>query len=743
MGISRINRAAPARAQSSEARSAILGQTPVVTSSRFRGILGVALAALIVLTGASVFAGTSAAFAESTPSPAPPATAPAPLPAPTITSPAPGTFVNGTSVRVQGTKAPGTSIQILAGPGQDSLCQVSGDAGTNFDCVVPVSQSGRQYVLTAVQYGGGQTENQRASVTIQALMPPTVNPQSGTTPGPISGKGYPGATVTVASNGNVFATTTVTNAGAWGATIPDSTPSGTYNIQATQAFTPGGAASRPSTSVPIRVEIESIPAPTITSPTNGQNVSPANATYSGTGTDGLTVMVNAGNEQGERLVCTATVSGGRWSCSGAGMPSGAATLIALQTDGKNLPASSIPVSVNYGAASGSGGTPTAPGTPGSTPQAPGTKTPAPTVAPAPGSTATPAPAPATPGQTPSEGATPPGGGGLQENGGTWADSTPFTNALQPTSGVLFTAEWWRAVALAAGAIALLLVPARLLANIVAARISPVRRHGHGISHFTGRNRSAAEFDRAPELPSPGVWVTGAFGIVMTAILVMLANPIEGQPGYLRLLLASVIALLLVNAAGTLMPVVLARWWKAGPATIKLAPRYLIAVAAASALSRLLELQPAILFGLVFTVSLVSVIGAELRGKVALARIAAVFSVGVVGWVATGLIGQPSGFWGALGSEIAGITAMAGVGSAAIMLIPLGQLSGRAIYSWSKPLWMAVTLMMFTALFLQLGPVIDSWQGGVAASVAVLLAVGFGAVSLSLWLWRRYVQPALR
>jgi len=108
-----------------------------------------------------------------------------------------------------------------------------------------------------------------------------------------------------------------------------------------------------------------------------------------------------------------------------------------------------------------------------------------------------------------------------------------------------------------------------------------------------------------------------------------------------------------------------------------------------------------------------------------------------------MIGQPSGFWGALGSEIAGITAMTGVGSAAIMLIPLGQLSGRAIYSWSKPLWMAVTLVMFTALFLQLGPVIDSWQGGVAASVAVLLAAGFGAVSLSLWLWRRYVQPALR
>jgi hypothetical protein len=705
--------------------------------------VGIALAALIVLSGASVLAGTSAAFAETTPSPAPPATSPAPLPAPTITSPAPGAFVNGTSVRVQGTKASGTSIQILAGPGQDSLCQVPGDAGTTFDCVVPVSQSARQFVLTAVQYGGGQSDTQRTSVTIQALMPPTVNAQSGTTPGPVGGTGYPGATVTVASNGNVFATTTVTNAGTWGATIPDSTPSGTYNIQATQSFTPGGSSSRPSASVPIRVEIESIPAPTITTPTNGQNVSPASGTYAGTGKNGLTVMVNAGNEQGERLVCTATVTGGRWSCSGAGMPSGVATLIALQTDGKNLPASSIPVSVNYGAASGSTGTPTTPAAPGSTPPTPGAQTPGPTAVPAPGSTATPAPAPSTPGQTPGDGATPPGGGGLQEDGGTWADSTPFTNALQPTSGVLFTAEWWRAVALAAGVIALLLVPARLLANLVAARFSVARRHGHGISHFTGRNRSAAEFERAPELPSPGVWVTGVFGIVMTAILVMLANPIEGQPGYLRLLIASVIALLLVNAAGTLVPVVLARWWKAGPATIKLAPRYLIAVAAASALSRALELQPAILFGLVFTVSLVSVIGAELRGKVAIARIAAVFSVGVVGWIATGLIGQPSGFWGALGSEIAGITAMVGVGSAAIMLIPLGQLSGRAIYSWSKPLWMAVTLVMFTALFLQLGPVIDSWQGGVAATVAVLLAVGFGAVSLSLWLWRRYVQPALR
>lgn len=699
-------------------------------------MLGVALAALIVLSGASV------AFAETTPSPAPPADSPAPspAPAPTITSPAPGTFVSASSVRVQGTKAAGTSIQVLVGPSQQSLCEVSGDASTTFSCVVPVSQSAEKFVLTAVQYGGGQDGTQRTSVTIAALMPPTVNAQTGTTPGPISGTGYPGATVRVASNGNVFATTTVTNSGTWGATIPDTTPSGTYGISATQSFASGGT-SRASASVPIRVEIESIPAPTITSPTSGQNVSPTNATYAGTGKDGLTVMVNAGNEQGERLVCTATVSGGRWSCAGAGMASGVATVIALQTDGKNLPASSIPVSVNYGAASGASGTPTAPGTPGSTPRPTAAPKPTPTAQPTPGATAAPVPAPS--GQAPTDGSTPPGGGGLQDDGGSWADSTPFTNALQPTAGVLFTADWWRAVALALGAIALLLVPARLLANIVAARVSPVRRHGHGMSHLTGRNRAVAEFERAPELPSPGIWVTGAFGLVMTAVLVMLANPIEGQPEYLRLLLASVIALLLVNAAGTLVPVVLARVWKAGPATIKLAPRYLIAVAAASALSRVLELQPAILFGLVFTVSLVSVIGTELRGKVALARIAAVFSVGVVGWVATGMIGQPSDFAGALASEIAGITAMAGIGSASIMLIPLGQLSGRAVYSWSRPLWMAVTLVMFTALFLQLGPVIDSWQGGVAATVAVLLAVGFGALSLSLWLWRRYVQPALR
>src|SRR5699024_5755036 len=93
-------------------------------------------------------------------------------------------------------------------------------------------------------------------------------------------------------------------------------------------------------------------------------------------------------------------------------------------------------------------------------------------------------------------------------------------------------------------------------------------------------------------------------------------------------------------------------------------------------------------------------------------------------------------------ETANITALIGIGSAALMMIPLGRLSGRAIFAWSRPLWLAAVLGMLTALFVMLGPSIASWRatGNVLAATAFVLA--FAAIGISVWLWKRYVQPNL-
>jgi hypothetical protein len=124
------------------------------------------------------------------------------------------------------------------------------------------------------------------------------------------------------------------------------------------------------------------------------------------------------------------------------------------------------------------------------------------------------------------------------------------------------------------------------------------------------------------------------------------------------------------------------------------------------------------------------------------RIGAVFAAGVLAWLASTLLGAPSGFLGSLLVETANIAAMAGVGSAAVLLIPLGRMDGRALLTWSRPVWFLSAAIVLTVLFVLLAPVVDVWETSGEIVVGFLIVLGFGALGLSLWIWRRLIHPAL-
>ncbi|WP_431247818.1 hypothetical protein [Leifsonia xyli] len=93
-------------------------------------------------------------------------------------------------------------------------------------------------------------------------------------------------------------------------------------------------------------------------------------------------------------------------------------------------------------------------------------------------------------------------------------------------------------------------------------------------------------------------------------------------------------------------------------------------------------------------------------------------------------------------ELVNALALTGIGSAAVMLLPLGGLAGRAIVQWSRWLWGGLSLVVYTVLFALLLPIASLVERGVGLIVIIGLAVGFAAASVAVWLWERFVAPAL-
>jgi hypothetical protein len=182
--------------------------------------------------------------------------------------------------------------------------------------------------------------------------------------------------------------------------------------------------------------------------------------------------------------------------------------------------------------------------------------------------------------------------------------------------------------------------------------------------------------------------------------------------------------------------------------IAVQPRSLVLVAAAVIVSRVLDLQPALLFGLLMGAVAAPRASAGMvriaHGRLAAAQIAGLAGVGVLAWLALGPLPDPSDPFTAFGTELADAITLLAVGSAAISLVPVGGLAGRAIFLWSRRVWGALSLAVYTVLFALLLPVQALWKAGSAGHPSILLVVGvvaFAALSVAFWLWERFVEPA--
>ena len=637
----------------------------------------------------------------------------------------PADFSGTRQATASGTKQALNGVEVSLGATGATLCAIPASRDTTWSCAISALPDGATVTLTATETAPeGVNAPAPASASIAVLGPPTLDGAgSYLTTGLVSGTGRAGSTVSVSIEGAVDPNCSAVpvRGGTWSCNV--ARPSGgPYVVRAQQSHPAiaGGRSSAFSNVQNVTVDRDAPASAVIVSPVTEARVETQPLAVSGTGEEGASIDLYVDNQP----LCSTIVRGGAWRCQVSGLPNGPRIVLAIQRDAAgNFADPSTSVRVWLG-------------------PRPAAVTPTPTpVPPAPSTSPTPSPssaAPAPPGATPTPRASPsedplvfPDARGqgtpLSQALGNWGQPTGFGGDLASLSESLRSGAWLTALLAGALFVALVAIPARLLATGLRGRLPTVR------ARLTGRNlgRRAGEADATPRRFG---W---ASTVAVSALLVVLAVGIEGDARYLRLLIAVAVGLAILTAVAAAAAHLAGREFGA-PGVLRVVPLLLLGAAVTAIASRWSDLDPPLVAGVVIATAFTAG-STRARGLVSLVQTAALAAVGVVAWIGHGLLGDAAGFWGSAASELLAALCLAGLGSALLHLLPLATLPGRAILGWSPVIWLTSTaaVAVLTAAAVLSDP---------AAPAQVLpwlfACAGFAAVSLAIWAFARFVEPAM-
>ena len=122
---------------------------------------------------------------------------------------------------------------------------------------------------------------------------------------------------------------------------------------------------------------------------------------------------------------------------------------------------------------------------------------------------------------------------------------------------------------------------------------------------------------------------------------------------------------------------------------------------------------AFLFGVVIGLMLPDGATAVDRAKLAVVRVVSLLGLAGLAWGLSAVVPAGGSFVGALTAEVLSATTLLAVGSSVVLLFPVGRPAGQSILRWSPALWLGLTLLATTVLFLLLTPTIAAWatEGG--------------------------------
>ena len=738
--------------------------------------LGVVLAALVMpqldVSGAdastSAFTGverTLFTMSASTPIPGsivarPPGSAP---PATTIQS-TPAAYTPTGSARIFGMKSAGSAVTISLASGS-TVCTVPADQSTSWDCGIVELPDGSRVRLDAVETPTAPLAVVPASgsITLDSLAPPTLDgPTPRLTTGIVSGTGRPGARVAVSVDGVPDASCGAVTVGpdsSWSCNLA-STGGVPQLVRAQQSDAAIGDGSPTAYSNAITVTIDRLPAPApgIDSPASA--VAGRDLVVTGSGEDAASIDLYLDNVP----VCSTTVVGSAWTCVISAVPPGTHDLQAVQRDeaGNFSPPSTV-VQVQVGTSAASG-----PLTPSPPPSDIPSTTPSPMdprTNPAPPGRAT----PATPGpdaeqpgaqqpdaqqpdaQQPDPSGAPPtltAPPPLSPPASNWGAPTKFGSTLTSFVNPASFSSWYTAPLIALVFLSLIALPLRLLASTLHDRL-PARR-----PQVTGRNRFASRTttDEAVQ-PVPALWRRMLLPLGATAALVIFTGGIDGEVRYARLFIAVAIGLTVLNIVGGGLGARLGAVLSGHPTVLRFAPLMFVAAAGTAILSRILNMDPPLVAGILVAPAFAIQVAARGRATVNLVQVASVLALGVLGWIGhsalagTGLTAAATssaatssvgGLWMAIASESLATLCLAGLGSALVMVLPIASLPGRVVLEWSAAAWVATVLVVASVA----AGIIVSAELATSVVPLILGAITFAVVSVAVWAWVRYVEPSL-
>ncbi|TXN31136.1 hypothetical protein [Lacisediminihabitans profunda] len=659
------------------------------------------LAAILAFAGLAGI--LTAASAVPTPTSSPPAS-----PSPNFTLTAPG-FSPTDAVALTGTKDADSGVSVLPlTPGDQPVCTIPEDSKTTWGCTIALP-NGRAISVTAQQLTSGAITGEDTA-TLDVLGAPSIDGAPGfVTSGLVSGLGFAGATVVAGVAGAPAGgcTAIASTTGYWSCALTVGSGSWVIVARQSQAGLGGGASSSPSGSLPVTVDRDAPASPTITSPRAGSRAPDRTVTYRGMGEAAGAVDVYVHNVP----VCSARVSGTIWACTAAAPAAGKHPVVAIQRDqAGNFSAPSAPISVFFGPKPGAAVPPVAPTT-----TDPPAGTPPPSDSPT-----SPAPEPTPP--------VPPASGSSN-----WGTPTSFGSELPTLAETIGRGNWLLAPLLALAFILLVALPLRMLATALRGR---VRRPS---IRLTGRNRPGL-VDR-DDTTALNPILAGAIPLAVAAAFVVFSGGVDDEVRYLRLTVAVCLGLGLLNVIGVAVTTRLARRWQGVAGRLRTRPMLVLAAAVAALLSRATGIEPVVVTGVVIGIAFARGLPARPRAIVNLVEVGGVTVLAIAAWLANGALGAVQGFWPSLLHETLATIALAGLGSAMTLILPLATLPGRVILEWSPPVWLASVAVVTTlaaAVFL----------GGRGADFpvvgSIVVAVAFAALSLAVWAWLRFVEPvALR
>ncbi|MHC5797281.1 hypothetical protein ACVXZ4_14100 [Lacisediminihabitans sp. FW035] len=689
------------------------------------------LGTILAITGFAVqsVALMGAAAVEPT-APGPLTESASPSPSPTPTSPMGATpdfsfsapsFSPTNAVRLTGTKDAGAGVAVTAGSGSSAACTIAASDATDYSCYAPLA-SGRAIVLSAIQTLDG-VASAPLSATVDVLGAPTIDgePDSVTT-GLVSGYGFAGSTVsTVLEGGAIGCSSVATDAGYWSCAL--TVPSGRYvvRVEQSRADLGGGASSSLSGSLSLVVDRDAPAAAAITAPAAGSRVTGTDVTVSGTGEVAAPGLDGIADLYLDNIpACRVPITGGAWSCVLHGTAPGAHSLLVIQRDAAgNFSMPSTPVTVYFGAKPGSI-VPVPPVTP---PQPDGPASPGqPSTSPPPSET------PGTPAPDQSGPAAPPAGS--PDN---WGTPTTFGALIPTLASSVSTGNLFLAPLLVLVFVVLVALPLRLLAGALRGRIRVPSLQ------FTGRNRSRSREPSPALTDGMNPWIAGAVPLAAAAALILIAGGIDDQVRYLRLSAAVVVGLAVLNVVGVAVATRAGSRWQRVSGRLRFVPLLLLAALLAALLSRATGIHPPVIAGVLIGVGFASTVPAHARAIVGLVEIGTVTALAAAAWLLHGLFASASGFWALFAGETLATVALAGLGSVVVLVLPIATLPGRAVFEWSRPAWLAsVTVAVL------IGSVVILGSGEVAFPIvgAVLGAGAFAALSVAVWGWLRFVDPAV-